>query len=184
MRISELDHIQMVHKKCADAKYKRGFVIRPDMMPTFVNYDKTGEIKLKCPECGGVVSLLVAKDWLNDAETNTVLGKLYMQSRGEVIPAVFYDTPYHGGYTMDKFPDSYHLISKYIKKLIFNDPATIIYWADGSKTVVQCQNGEPFDPEKGLAMAISKKVLGNKHEYYELFAKEVGRYYKKIAKEN
>ena len=48
-------------------------------------------------------------------------------------------------------------ISGRIKKVIFNPPATIIFWKDGSKTVVKC-NGEAFDPEKGMAMAISRKV--------------------------
>lgn len=52
-----------------------------------------------------------------------------------------------------------------IKDVIFNDPATIVFWADGTKTVVQCQYGDIFDPEKGLAMAISKKALGNKGNY-------------------
>ena len=52
-----------------------------------------------------------------------------------------------------------------IKDVIFNDPATIVFWADGTKTVVQCQDGDIFDPEKGLAMAISKKALGNKGNY-------------------
>lgn len=66
-----------------------------------------------------------------------------------------------------------------IKDVIFNDPATIVFWVDGSKTVVKCQKGETFDPEKGLAMAISKKVLGNDYGYYETFAKYVGRYNKK-----
>lgn len=66
-----------------------------------------------------------------------------------------------------------------ISDVIFNDPATIVFWADGTKTVVKCQNGEEFDPEKGLAMAISKKVLGNDYGYYETFAKYVGRYNKK-----
>lgn len=67
----------------------------------------------------------------------------------------------------------------HIKDVIFNDPATIVFWVDGSKTVVKCQKGETFDPEKGLAMAISKKVLGNGYGYYETFAKYVGRYNKK-----
>ena len=58
-----------------------------------------------------------------------------------------------------------------IKNVIFNDPATIILWNDGSKTVVKCGEGEVYDPEKGLAMAISKKVLGNKGDYYETFKK-------------
>ena len=46
-----------------------------------------------------------------------------------------------------------------IKKMIFHPPATIVYWADGSKTVVKCKKDEEYDPEKGLAMAISKRVL-------------------------
>lgn len=57
-----------------------------------------------------------------------------------------------------------------IEKVIFNDPATIVIWKDGTKTVVKCEN-EIFDPEKGLAMAISKKALGNEGNYYEVFKK-------------
>lgn len=45
-----------------------------------------------------------------------------------------------------------------IKKVIFNPPATIVFWENGSKTVVKAQ-GEAFDPEKGLAMAISRHYL-------------------------
>ena len=54
-----------------------------------------------------------------------------------------------------------------IKNVIFNPPATIVFWTDGSKTVVKAQNGEFFDPEKGLAMAIAKKHFGNKGHYFE-----------------
>lgn len=53
-----------------------------------------------------------------------------------------------------------------IKNVIFNDPATIVFWDDGTKTVVKCSEGDKFDPEKGLAMAITKKALGNKYDYY------------------
>lgn len=59
-----------------------------------------------------------------------------------------------------------------IQKVIFNDPATIVIWADGTKTVVKC-DCELYDPEKGLAMAISKKALGNNGNYYETFKKLV-----------
>ena len=59
-----------------------------------------------------------------------------------------------------------------IQKVIFNDPATIVIWADGTKTVVKC-DCELYDPEKGLAMAISKKALGNNGNYYETFKKWV-----------
>lgn len=58
-----------------------------------------------------------------------------------------------------------------IKNVIFNEPATIVLWTDGTKTVVKCQEGEGYDPEKGIAMAISKKALGNKGNYCEVFKK-------------
>ena len=68
-----------------------------------------------------------------------------------------------------------------IKDVIFNDPATIVKWSDGTKTVVKAEN-EEFDPEKGLAMAICKRMLGNKYDYYDIFKKYVGRYEKKQKK--
>lgn len=43
-----------------------------------------------------------------------------------------------------------------IKQVIFNGPATIVYWKDGCKTVVKCQEGTTNDPEKGLAMAVAR----------------------------
>lgn len=52
-----------------------------------------------------------------------------------------------------------------IKNVIFNNPATIVFWSDGTKTVVKCQYDDVFDREKGLAMAICKKVFGNKGNY-------------------
>lgn len=56
-----------------------------------------------------------------------------------------------------------------IKDVIFNPPATIVFWTDNTKTVVKA-DGENYDPEKGIAMAISKKMLGdNKYEYYNVF---------------
>lgn len=61
-----------------------------------------------------------------------------------------------------------------IKDVIFNDPATIVFWSDGTKTVVKCQDGDVFDKEKGLAMAISKKFFGNGGGYYKNFKKFCG----------
>ena len=56
----------------------------------------------------------------------------------------------------------------FINKVIFNPPATVILWADGTKTVVKCGEHDEFDPEKGLVMAITKKLLGNKGNYYNV----------------
>lgn len=58
-----------------------------------------------------------------------------------------------------------------IKKVMFNDPATIVFWSDGTKTIVKCGDNDTFDPEKGLAMAISKKFFDNMGYYYDVFKK-------------
>lgn len=63
------------------------------------------------------------------------------------------------------------LRDKQIERVIFNAPAVIVFWSDGTKTVVKCQKGDTWDPEKGLAMAIVKKVTGNKSNFNTIFTK-------------
>lgn len=48
-----------------------------------------------------------------------------------------------------------------IRKVIYNPPATIILWEDETKTVVKCCKTDIYDPEKGFAMAVIKKLCGN-----------------------
>lgn len=55
-----------------------------------------------------------------------------------------------------------------ISEVIFNKPATIVKWADGTKTVVKVQGKERYNKEKGLAMAIAKKAMGNSNYYYTI----------------
>jgi hypothetical protein len=62
-------------------------------------------------------------------------------------------------------PAEAKMIIPSIKNVIFNPPATIVFWNDGTKTVVKCQDNDEFDAEKGLAMAIAKKHFGNKGSY-------------------
>lgn len=65
-----------------------------------------------------------------------------------------------------------------IKDVIFAPPATIVYWSDGSKTVVKCSEKDVFDPEKGLAMAVAKRCGGNNGSYY----KEIRNWVEKSGK--
>lgn len=59
-----------------------------------------------------------------------------------------------------------------IRNVYFNDPLTCVIWKDGTKTFVKNADGDHnYDPEKALAMAISKKALGNKYNYYKEFEK-------------
>ena len=66
-----------------------------------------------------------------------------------------------------------------IKDVVFSGPATIVFWTDGTKTVVKCRKGDKFDPEKGIAMACAKKLLGNEDGYH----KEIAKYAKTVKKD-
>lgn len=66
------------------------------------------------------------------------------------------------------------------EKVIFNDPATIVYWDDGTKTVVKCQPGDIFSAETGLITAMLKKYMGNDNTFNRVvneWLKRTGQYH-------
>lgn len=65
-----------------------------------------------------------------------------------------------------------------IKNVIFNDPATIVFWGDGTKTVVKCSEDDVYDAEKGLSMAIAKKF-----DYYNQMKPHLKKYEAKLAED-
>lgn len=48
-----------------------------------------------------------------------------------------------------------------VKRIIFHDPATIVFWQDGTKTVVKCMPGQPYSEYYGFLAALAKKVYGS-----------------------
>lgn len=62
------------------------------------------------------------------------------------------------GYYISKYPASL----PGIKKIIENNPATVILWEDGTKTMAKCQDDDEFDFEKGAMICSLKKLIGNK----------------------
>lgn len=68
--------------------------------------------------------------------------------------------------------------------MIYNDPATVVYWSDNTKTVVKCQPGDRFDLELGFLLAVLKKACGNKGRYNELLRKYVPGYGEKEVPED
>lgn len=48
-----------------------------------------------------------------------------------------------------------------VVKVIYHNPATIVFWSDGTKTVVKCDKNDTYDPEKGFYIACTKKLFGN-----------------------
>ena len=59
-----------------------------------------------------------------------------------------------------------------IEKVIFNPPATVVIWDDGTKTVVKAKESgrkksdkDAFSEEYGLAMAIAKRYFGSRSAF-------------------
>lgn len=48
-----------------------------------------------------------------------------------------------------------------IRRVIFNDPATVIFWDDGTKTVVKCAKDQQFERYAGFIAACAKKLFGS-----------------------
>ena len=86
-------------------------------------------------------------------------------------------------YTNKTYSSYYQYPVPEIKNVIFNPPATIVFWNDGTKTVVKCQNYESFDPEKGITMAFFKKMHGNKGHYFEEIKKWTEKYEYPVQKD-
>lgn len=63
-------------------------------------------------------------------------------------------------------------LEKEIEKVVFSDPATVVFWKDGTKTVSKCQNGDVYNKETGLAMCIIRKLCNNRN-YNKVFEKYI-----------
>ena len=48
-----------------------------------------------------------------------------------------------------------------INRVIFCDPATIVFWEDGTKTIVKTCDGDKFERYMGFAVACMKKMFGS-----------------------
>lgn len=63
-----------------------------------------------------------------------------------------------------------------IKNVHFSGPATVVIWADGTKTTVMCQEGDIYSEETGLALCIAKKAFGNMPNFNNIFKKHIPEY--------
>ncbi len=66
-----------------------------------------------------------------------------------------------------------------IKNVIFSNPCTIVFWKDGTKTIVRCGENEYYDPEKGIAMALMRKVYGPRHSYMKVLGPYIEEFWRK-----
>ena len=48
----------------------------------------------------------------------------------------------------------------YIKEVIYNNPAIIVFWNDGTKTVVKVDDEDEYSVNTGILVAVVKKIFG------------------------
>lgn len=86
----------------------------------------------------------------------------------------------------DSSPRSYSatgLMEKAVN-VIYNPPATIAIWADGSKTVVKCDKDDVYDPKYGLALCYMKKALGSSRAFNDALRAGRGELVRKFLKKH
>lgn len=69
-----------------------------------------------------------------------------------------------------------------VKRIVFNPPATIVFWFDGTKTVVKCGKDQPFNPYYGFCAAVTKRMLGHNCAINRHIDEYVAQMDKKAAK--
>ena len=71
-----------------------------------------------------------------------------------------------------------------IKDILVDGPATIVFWADGTKTVVKCGPDDSYDAEKAVAMCFMKKALGSRsmHKIFNLANDKAAEYDNKFKR--
>ena len=67
-----------------------------------------------------------------------------------------------------------------IKKIMYEPPATIVCWNDGTKTVAVCEKGDVYNKELGFALCVLKKKYGNKkvHDMLDKYVHKATKYSK------
>lgn len=70
------------------------------------------------------------------------------------------------------------------KQIIFSGATTIVFFEDGSKSVVRCADGEKFIPEVGVATAITQKIFGSRNKFLKVVNQAVEYAEKRDEKKN
>lgn len=74
--------------------------------------------------------------------------------------------------TTMKVAETKNFYSLNVSKIIFNPPATIVFWEDGTKTVVKCAEEDEFSEYYGFLVALGKKVYENNSQIKKLIDKK------------
>lgn len=108
---------------------------------------------------------------------NEILGFQMKDSDGNILME-FGDNIFEKEYDATwLLPDKEKLNPDNIEKVIFNPPATIVIFKDGTKTVVKAHN-EDFDEEKGLLMALARHMFDSRAQFNRIVDQAIVDSYK------
>lgn len=62
-------------------------------------------------------------------------------------------------------------------KIIYNPPATIVFWTDGTKTVVKCCEEDEYNEYYGFLCALGKKMFGTNSHLKKMIDEKAERHY-------
>lgn len=175
-RNNELDCLDYQSLKNKDAVYGNnkinsinGVSFSKDSIPSYISFDSDPAVNFVTTDDRLKVKSERINDFVKKVNDSMVhigttfetalFGGSYQQFIKDLLNLEFGK----GGIDMD--------IRNKIEDVIFNGPATIVKWTDGTKTIVKCKEGEINNPYMGLAMCIAKKVLGNKGNFNDVFKK-------------
>lgn len=97
----------------------------------------------------------------------------------ENVKPSFFDTPKHNDAIIPaalakaflNFTFGAPRASLGVKQVIFSGPKTIVFWLDGTKTIVSCGEGDNNDPYAGFCAAVTKRVFGSTSQAKKVLAR-------------
>ena len=67
-------------------------------------------------------------------------------------------------------------------RIIYNNPATIVFWKDGTKTVVKKSPKEKYNAYNAFCAALAKKIYGNNSQVQKIVQSGINQQMKKANK--
>ena len=95
-------------------------------------------------------------------------------SRAPTVVQELRDYEFPGGFRF--FDCDMVMNDYYIEKVIYNNPATVVIWSDGTKTVSKTHADDKYSPEVGLVLCVLKKISGSTkvHDLIEAWVPQNG----------
>lgn len=82
----------------------------------------------------------------------------------------------------DSLRESFSKTSLEVKQILVSGPCTIVFWGDGTKTMVRCKECTPFNPYNAFTAALAKKIYKTNSQVNKILDRKLKVEYKKKVK--